>query len=125
MTETPTLPENAPFTLEQRAWVNGYLAGLLANNRPQVTAPPPAASKVGGKPLLVLYGSQTGSAEAVARKLVKQAESHGFLCTLLEANSAVSHDWSKETNLLLVTSTWGDGEPPDNAALFWAKISDD
>lgn len=123
MLETPTLPESAPFTPEQRAWVNGYLAGLLANSRPQAAVSAPAGSKAAGKPLLVVYGSQTGSAEALARKLVKDAEGKGFVCTLMEGNAAVNHDWSKDTNLLLITSTWGDGEPPDNAALLWSKMS--
>ena len=127
MIETPILPENAPFTPEQRAWVNGYLAGLLAQSRPQAAAAPtaPTFSRIAGKPLLVVYGSQTGSAEGIARKLVKQAESRGFACTRMEGNAAVSYDWTRETNLLLVTSTWGDGEPPDNAAVLWAKMSTD
>ncbi len=60
----PFVPENAPFTREQRAWLNGFLAGLFA--RTSADSQPAA-----GKPktsLAILYGSQTGTAEDWAPK---------------------------------------------------------
>jgi sulfite reductase (NADPH) flavoprotein alpha-component len=35
---TPVIPENAPFSAEQRAWLNGFFAGLFSQEAPGVTA---------------------------------------------------------------------------------------
>ena len=57
MTPIPYIPETAPFSAEQRAWLNGFLTGLLANQTPGQPVPQlnatPAAN---GEPLLVLFG---------------------------------------------------------------------
>lgn len=123
----PYIPSSAPFTAEQRAWLNGYLAGRFADANigedisGQVT-PVPAAPP---KPLLVMYGSQTGSAERLARNLGKEAGKHGFTAKVIEANAYASVDLTKESHLAILTSTWGDGDAPDNAAAFWSFISSD
>lgn len=117
----PTLPENAPFTPEQRAWLNGYLAGLMAG---QTTAP--AGTPIEAKPklpLLIGFGSQTGTAEGLAKKLGKEAEKRGFLPRVSELNKIAPGDLAKETLFVIITSTWGDGDAPDNAVNFWAALS--
>ncbi|HEY1170893.1 MAG TPA: sulfite reductase subunit alpha [Verrucomicrobiae bacterium] len=117
----PTLPENAPFTPEQRAWLNGYLAGLLASG---ATAPMGAPTEAKPKqPLLIGFGSQTGSAEGLAKKLGKEAEKRGFLPKVAELNKISPADLAKESNFVIITSTWGDGDAPDNAMNFWTAIS--
>ncbi len=123
MLPIPFVPINAPFSLEQRAWINGYLAGLFtdASNSDQkaslTESPPP-------EPLLVLFGSQTGSAEQIAKQVVKEASRRGMQPRLMEANKCSANQLLKEKRLLLVTSTWGDGEPPDNALEFWRKLTE-
>ncbi|MEQ1861280.1 MAG: sulfite reductase subunit alpha [Chthoniobacteraceae bacterium] len=119
MTAIPFIPENAPFTAEQRQWLNGYLAGLLTN---AASAPEPAAPK---RPLLVLYGSQTGTSEALAKKTAKVADAKGFAPRLVCMEKFESVDLAKEEHVLVITSTYGDGEPPDNAIGFWAWLSSD
>ena len=117
----PCLPENAPFTPEQRAWVNGYLAGLFSN------ANYSAHEKAGAKPCLasltILYGSQGGTAETLAKRIAAEAKGRNFDPCVLEANAFAKVDWTTTERLLLVTSTWGDGEPPDNAARFWTYLN--
>ena len=55
MTPIPYIPETAPFTPEQRAWLNGFLAGLLANqNAGQPVPQLPAGPAANAEPLLVL-----------------------------------------------------------------------
>jgi sulfite reductase (NADPH) flavoprotein alpha-component len=120
----PFIPENAPFTPEQRLWLNGYLAGLFsdagaAQQAMNGLAGAPAAP---AKPLAILYGSQTGTAEGLAKKASKLASKHGFAGKLVCMDKHESVDWSKERHLLVITSTYGDGEPPDNAQGFWGHL---
>jgi len=117
----PTLPENAPFTPEQRAWLNGYLAGLLASGTPLPGGAPVEAKPK--QPLLIGFGSQTGSAEGLAKKLGKEAEKRGFLPKISELNKISPTDLAKESKFVIITSTWGDGDAPDNAMNFWTAIS--
>ncbi|HSH95160.1 MAG TPA: sulfite reductase subunit alpha [Roseimicrobium sp.] len=122
MNSVPLLPENAPFTPEQRAWLNGYLAGLLQSSG---TGPAPQTAASATKPLLVGFGSQTGTAQGLAKKLSKDAEKRGFAPVIKELNAISPADLAKTSRFVIVTSTWGDGDPPDNANAFWAQISAD
>src|ERR1700733_12567456 len=117
----PVLPPTAPFTPEQRAWLNGYVAGRFASfAAASGPAPPPSAPKPS---LLILYGSQSGTGETLARRLAAEAAQKGFESRLFEANSYEKAGWTKKPRLLLVTSTWGEGDPPDNAAQFWSHVN--
>jgi len=117
------IPENAPFDASQRLWLNGYMAGLLAGKHF-----PPAITNGSAQPtvpLVILFGSQTGTAEKLAKQLAKESKTRGCNGRALEANAHVGIDWSKETNLLIITSTYGDGDMPDNAQAFWDWLQTD
>jgi sulfite reductase (NADPH) flavoprotein alpha-component len=122
VTNIPYIPESAPFTPEQRAWLNGFLAGLFANGVASQTSPPAPASQP-AEPLLVLFGSQTGTAEAVARRFAAQARQRGFAPQVLPLNDFQQANLANGGKTLIVSSTWGDGDPPDNAASFWSWLS--
>ena len=128
MNRIPFIPENAPFTAEQRMWLNGFLAGAFSN------ANPPGASALASTlgldagpktPLTVLYGSQTGTAEGLAKKTAKVAESRGFAPKLVSMDKYSDVDLTKEQNVLVITSTYGDGDPPDMAQAFWNWLKAD
>ncbi|EEF60103.1 sulfite reductase subunit alpha [Pedosphaera parvula] len=118
MRPIPCIPENAPFTAEQRAWINGFLAGLFAE---PTSEPANAASEAttSTHKVLILFGSQTGTAEGLAKKAAAEASKRGVSARVLDMNSYAAIEWGQECSVLLVTSTWGDGDPPDNAAAFW------
>ncbi len=117
----PLIPENAPFSPEQRAWINGYLAGLFSGGTAgSPTSAPSATPDLG--PLLFLYGSQTGSAEGLARKFAGEARKRGFSARALGLDGYAQLDLASEKRIGLVTSTYGDGEMPDNAQPFWDFI---
>lgn len=124
MTNIPYIPETAPFTPEQRAWLNGFLAGLFANGVGPQTSPPAPASEP-AEPLLVLFGSQTGTAETLARRFAAQARQRGFAPQVLALNDFQQANLTARGKALIVSSTWGDGDPPDNAASFWSWLSAD
>jgi sulfite reductase (NADPH) flavoprotein alpha-component len=119
MTEVAYIPASAPFSNEQRAWLNGFFAGLLCTGATP-EAPKEAAPT---KPLLIIFGSQTGSAERLAKAIGKEAAQYGFAARVLDANAHATVDLKAESHLLIVTSTWGEGDPPDNAVAFWKLLS--
>ncbi len=122
----PYIPETAPFTAEQRAWLNGFLAGMYAH-APGNAAPAPAngATSVPGEPLLIMFGSQTGTAENLAKRLAKESEQRGFSPSVLPLNDYEKANLSAAQRAIIVSSTWGEGDPPDNAANFWSWLNAD
>jgi sulfite reductase (NADPH) flavoprotein alpha-component len=121
----PIVPETAPFTAEQRAWLNGYLAGLFSRGAvdpvaARAVAPQPAEAL---KPLTILFGSQTGTAESLAKRAAKEAGRRGFAATVMDMADFALAQLAREQNVLVVTSTYGDGEPPDNAKALHAALS--
>jgi len=123
----PTIPDTAPFSSAQRSWLNGFLAGLYSVQEVEPTAlglakAEPAAPAI---PVTVLFGSQTGTAEGLAKKAAKQLTSHGFAAEAKELDAVTPADLAATGHLLIVTSTYGDGEMPDNAQLLWDALADD
>ncbi len=115
------LPETAPFTTEQRAWLNGYLAGLQSADKILVPTSK-AHAEVAAIPLLFLFGSQTGTAEALASRLAKEARKHGFAARPLSMEDHSKINFTEEKRIAIITSTYGDGEMPDNAQAFWELL---
>ncbi len=124
MNSVPFIPENAPFSTEQRAWLNGFLAGLHAPvGSAPLAANGTAAPTPNGEPLFILFGSQTGSAEGLAKKIAKESSTRGFTPKILPLNDFASAQLTATSKVLIISSTWGDGEPPDNAVNFWNWIN--
>jgi sulfite reductase (NADPH) flavoprotein alpha-component len=73
------------------------------------------AAKAAGDRLTILYGSQTGQARRLATQLSARAEAAGIAVRLIRADSYPQRDLAKETHLVVVISTQGDAEPPDDA----------
>ena len=119
----PFLPENAPFTPEQRAYLNGFLAGLFSRTAAPAgnieKAPPPAPLI----PLSIVFASQTGTAENLAKRLAKEASKRGFAPTVHDVANYPLTQLAAESRLLIVASTYGDGEPPDNGKAFWQFLN--
>lgn len=119
----PVLPETAPFTPEQRAYLNGFLAGLFSHAPVSAPATPPSAPPAPALiPVTILFGSQTGGAERFARRLAREATRRGFAPVVSDLASYPTSQLAGESNLLVVTSTYGDGEPPDHARAFWSWL---
>jgi NADPH-dependent sulfite reductase flavoprotein alpha-component len=69
----------------------------------------------------VLWASQTGNAEQLAARLVDQLGAAGLAAGLVKMDDCVPSDLAAR-DVLVVTSTFGDGEPPDNGADFWHRL---
>ena len=73
--------------------------------------------------LHIVYGTQTGTAEELAYDIEKLSKDKGFDSKVFELDD-ISMDKLKEIKkLLIVTSTTGDGEVPDNGLTFWENLS--
>ena len=72
--------------------------------------------------LNVLFGSQSGNAESIAKRLVKEAKKQGYEATIAALEKASPAALAQEKCALIVTSTWGEGDPPDNAVKFWEQL---
>ena len=68
------------------------------------------------RPLLVLYGSDTGTAEGVARELADTASLHGVRTEVSPLNDQIGK-LPKEGAVVIVTSSYN-GKPPSNAGQF-------
>ena len=69
-------------------------------------------------PLLVLYGSQTGNSRAMAKELGDEALAKGYDARVLGMEKFKTLDFEEVPLLVLVTSTTGNGDAPDNADGF-------
>jgi len=126
MSSAPFIPDSAPFTSEQRAWLNGFFAGVfsrapgagISNLKSEITHSAPQALT----PLTILWGSQTGSSESLAKRVAKEAGKRGFAPMLLDMGTIDAARLATEKNVLVITSTYGDGEPPDNARALHAAL---
>ena len=131
----PVLPESAPFpaehiralnsvmaqsSVEQRHWLSGFLAGYHAATAGPVAAASPAARpKI---PLTILFGTESGNAEGVAAAAKKAAAKQGFAAKLLDMADATPADVAEAANLLVIVSTWGEGDPPERAVEFYRAL---
>ncbi len=119
----PVLPPGAPFEPEHALWVDGVLAGAFS--RAAVTAPAArsGAAVAPTRRLLLRWASQTGHAEEFAAAAAARLASTGRTPELIPMADVTPEHLTPDTDVLLVTSTFGDGDAPDNGADFWNALS--
>ncbi|MDF1860266.1 MAG: sulfite reductase subunit alpha [Verrucomicrobiales bacterium] len=120
-TSIPEIPENAPFSAEQRAWLKNYLSELVSK-----LGPAALPSNTAGKPrALFFYGSQSGNAQALSEGYVEIMNGDGWAAEAVSMEDHAKVDLKHEPLILVITSTWGEGDPPDTAVEFWDKFKSD
>lgn len=120
MTSAPFIPETAPFNEDQRAWLNGFLAGLYSSDGTSGGAAPAAAT-----PVTILFGSQTGTSETLCKKAAKQLKAANCDPKVIDLGDFTPEELKAVEHVLLITSTYGEGEPPDNAQSFHTALMAD
>ncbi|MBD3858436.1 assimilatory sulfite reductase (NADPH) flavoprotein subunit [Bacillus sp. 28A-2] len=109
------------LTDQQKIWLTGYLSAqtALAGSETATQVPSAAApAQPVSKDVTVLYGSQTGNSEGLAKKTAQHLEKKGFQVTLASMSDFKPNNLKKTNNLLIIVSTHGEGDPPDNALSF-------
>ena len=106
-------------TAEQRQWLSGYLAGFqAATETPAASAAPPAAKAK----LTILYATESGNAEALAGAARKSAARLGFAAKAVDMMDTTPAEIARAENLLVIASTWGEGDPPQRAEAFMSAL---
>ena len=78
-------------------------------------------SSDGDRSMTILFGSQSGNAEGLAAKFAKQATSYGLDAEVADMDGFDLTSLSSKKRVLIICSTWGEGEQPDNAEELWQK----
>ncbi|OTA65736.1 cytochrome P450 [Hypoxylon sp. EC38] len=76
--------------------------------------------------MTILYGSNSGTCESMAHRLVLDAASHGYNVCTLDCMDAAMEKLPKDQPIIIITSSY-EGQPPDNAAhfVFWINNIED
>jgi len=112
----------ADLSPEEAHWISAFLAGFAVASRPPapVAAPPPAVA--GTAPLVVLFGSQTGHAAALAETIAAQAHARGLPVERIDMAECDPRRLKDLRHLLVVVSTQGEGQPPDPARAWFEAV---
>ncbi len=105
------------LTLEQKIWLNGYLSAPQATQEAVVETLPVADPIT--KTITILYGSQTGNSQGLAEKYASLLKAQNVDVTVSSLGKFKASNLKKITNLLLIVSTHGEGDPPDQAIQFY------
>ncbi|MEC8242210.1 MAG: flavodoxin domain-containing protein [Candidatus Thermoplasmatota archaeon] len=77
----------------------------------------------GDRSLAILFGSQTGNAAGLAEKTAKLAADYGLIPKVYDMDGFDASTLANHKRTLIITSTWGEGEMPDNAESLWQTVT--
>ncbi|ALP67452.1 sulfite reductase subunit alpha [Paraburkholderia caribensis] len=132
----PTLPVNAPLSANARLWFDGVLAGLfsrapeagpaLTSVTQPAAAGEPAVRIAHARPkVALLWASQTGNIESLTEQYATQLMESGFEIRMSCMADMPVTALAQSKYVLLMTSTFGDGDAPDNGQSFWNALQAD
>jgi sulfite reductase (NADPH) flavoprotein alpha-component len=113
------------LTPAQVRWISGYFAGLDAGflRLGQGDAPPaPAAPSAGSRTLTILYGTETGNSRELAKALSAAAGEKGLSAKVADMSAYKPRSLKNEQDVLIIVSTYGEGDPPQPAVGFFEFI---
>jgi len=125
----------ATLTQNQKIWLTGFLSatstievqaagGSVVSEQPSnaVAVLPSAVEPATAKHITILYASQTGNAGGLAKKYGEQLKNAGFEVNVASMSDFKTNALKKLDYLLVIASTHGEGEPPDNAISFHSYL---
>jgi sulfite reductase (NADPH) flavoprotein alpha-component len=133
----PVVPNTAPLAPEQAAslnsllkglqadqllWIEGFISGLRAGSGRGSSEVAALAAPSEAPALTVLYGTESGNSESLADLTVKAAKTIGFKAKAVNMADIKVAKLRDIENLLVIVSTWGEGDPPETAADFYQNF---
>lgn len=94
-------------------WLRGYLNELVSTQNQTL------------EPLLILYGTESGNAESLAEQTAERAQKLGIRTQIANMADLKAAALAKFKHLLLIVSTWGEGDPPETATEFYEAMMGD
>ncbi|WP_010649759.1 assimilatory sulfite reductase (NADPH) flavoprotein subunit [Oceanobacillus massiliensis] len=115
------------LTDTQRMWLSGYLAvpqnaeglGAAVKNNEEPQGSIQEINQANLRDVTILYGSETGNGQAIAEDLGQKIEERNLKVTVSSLDDFKPKDLKKVQDLLIVTATHGEGDPPANALSFY------
>lgn len=104
--------------MEQRMWLSGFLAGGV--DGADGTEVPVVAGVA--RTLTVLYGTESGNSEVLADVTAKAARKRGFKPRMVNMSEISPDELGGVERLLVIVSTWGEGDPPETAGAFYSAL---
>ncbi|MEZ9466511.1 assimilatory sulfite reductase (NADPH) flavoprotein subunit [Vibrio breoganii] len=112
----------AELSPQQLAWVSGYFYGI-SQNHSLASVPDTAPAVATASQLSIIFASQTGNAKGVAKQLHAKVVEDGYQAKLYDAADYKLKNLKNETHVVIVASTNGEGEVPDNAIEFYDYLT--
>ncbi len=112
----------ADFTKEEILWIGGYLSGAaLQGVKSSIGA---AEAKFAAK-ITLIYVSETGNSKFLAGKVADYLKKQGGQVKVKSAEQYRLKDLQKEENVILLTSTHGEGEVPEQGKALFEYIKNE
>jgi sulfite reductase (NADPH) flavoprotein alpha-component len=112
-------------TKEEIIWTKGYLAGVLSVNQISLDQPLPSIAEIATvtvKPTIV-YGTETGNSKKLASQLQALLKKNKIQSKVVDAFQYPVEKLDKEDFLIVIMSTQGEGDAPQNAIKFFDNVS--
>lgn len=106
----------------QLLWLSGFFAGIEHQFQAPVAGIVAPATNVQGRTLTILYGSETGNGTALAKALAEGVRAKGVEPAVIDMADYKPRKLKDEQDLLIITSTHGEGDPPRSALSFFEFI---
>ena len=131
--QLPSIPASAPFQSEQISILNQvipqldreqiiWLQGFLSGIRNQANVHDDMSVETKPIELTILFGSESGNAENLADSMAQATQSAGMKPHVLSMGDINTKRLQSIDNLLVLVSTWGEGDPPENAVEFYNEF---
>lgn len=123
MNAVPALPAHAPIDSNNLIYINGLLAGMFSRVLPLQVSPAVDAPANNTTSISLLWASQTGNAETLAENITTQLRDSGWAVNLQAMNDYSVEKLAQDKHAIFITSTFGDGDTPDNGGDFWHQLN--
>jgi sulfite reductase (NADPH) flavoprotein alpha-component len=107
---------------EEIIWTKGYLTGFLDQNLIATSNPTIVESQAVSVKPLIIYGTETGNSKKVASQLLANFKKNKIQAKSVDVFQFDASKLEKETLVLFVMSTQGEGEFPQNAVAFYENL---
>jgi sulfite reductase (NADPH) flavoprotein alpha-component len=126
----PSAHDASELDAYEAAWLSGYFAGLARAklesapaHRPGAAAGVAVAPAISAPRVAVLYGSETGNSAKLAQRLAEQLIAAGVASEVIDLAKYKARALEREQTAVFITSTHGDGTPPEPASRFFEQLN--